>query len=194
MPDPTLIIFAGANGSGKTTAAEEYLKQPDAPFTHFINTDEIARGLSPFDLDAASIPAARIFYQRFSEFIAEGKSFAIETTLSGVTHANLLKTAKQAGYFISMVYFYLPDPLLNVARVKLRVAQGGHDVAEENIKRRYKRSLYNLMNKYWDLCDIIQVYDKDNMRIAHKTSIGLSFNPENEDWKKIKEYASEYHE
>jgi len=191
---PTLIIFAGANGSGKTTAAERYLKEPNALFTDFINTDEIARGLSPFHPEAARVSAGKIFFERFEEFISQKKSFAFETTLAGATHARFIRQAKDAGYTVHMIYLYLDDPLLNVSRVKIRVKQGGHNVPEEDIKRLYKRSLYNLMNTYWDLCDTIQIYNAgyENKLIAHKVEWGgVSYSTEDSDWKNIKSYRDE---
>lgn len=193
MAQPTLIIFAGANGSGKTTAAEKYLKEPGALFTDFINTDEIARGLSPFNPEAARISAGKIFFERFDEFVEQRKSFAFETTLAGNSHAKYIQKAKRAGYEVHMMYLYLDDPLLNVTRIKIRVKQGGHNVPEDVVKRRYKRSLYHLMNTYWDLCDTIQIYNAayENRLIAHKIWGGVAYSPTDDDWKVIKSYRDE---
>lgn len=193
MSVPTLIIFAGPNGSGKTTAAEKYLKEASALFSDFINTDEIARGLSPFNPESARVSAGKIFFERFDDFIGQRKSFAFETTLSGSSHAKRIKAAKDAGYKIHMVYFYIDDPLLSIARIKIRVEQGGHDVPDEDVKRRYNRSLYHLMNTYWDLCDTIEVYDAayENSLIAYKSEIGVSFSPASQYWNKISQYKDE---
>lgn len=194
MSQPKLIIFAGANGSGKTTAAEQYLKQPDAPFTDFINTDEIARGLSPFEPEAARISAGKIFFERFDEFIERRKSFSFETTLSGSVHAKYIQKAKDAGYAVHLVYLYLDDPLLSMARVKIRVQQGGHGVPQEDVKRRFKRSLYNLMNTYWHLCDTVEIVDANRAKyelFAYKDPKdgSAAFNPVYRDyWLKIRSY------
>lgn len=193
MISPTLIIFVGANGSGKTTAAERYLKEPKALFTDFINTDEIARGLSPFEPEAARVSAGKIFFERFDEFVRQKKSFAFETTLAGTIHAKYIRKAKDAGYRVYMVYLYLDDPLLNVARVNIRVKQGGHNVPEEDIKRRYKRSLYNLMNTYWHLCDTVEIVDASAAKyelFAYKDHDGGAvYNPiYKEYWLKIRNY------
>lgn len=193
MSTPTVIIFAGANGSGKTTAAERFLKEPKASFTDFINTDEIARGLSPFEPEAARISAGKIFFERFDDFIRQKKSFSFETTLSGTSHVKYIQKAKDAGYQVWLVYLYLDDPLLNVARVKIRVQQGGHSVPDEDIKRRYKRSLYNLMNTYWHLCDTVEIVDANAARyelFVYKDRDGSAiYNANYKDyWLKIRSY------
>ncbi len=192
MPNPTLIIFAGANGSGKTTAAQEYLNAPEAIITDFINTDKIAAELNPNDVDSVRISAGKIFFERFDEMIALRKSFAIETTLSGISHVKKIKQAIQAGYTVHMIYIYVDDPLLNKARVKIRVKQGGHNVPENVIEKRYFRSLYHLMNTYWNLCYTIEIYDTAyaNKLIALKSPIGL-FCMQEDLWKKIKAYRDE---
>lgn len=193
MTQPKLIIFAGANGSGKTTAAEKYLKEPNAVFSDFINTDKIAEGLSPYNPEVARVSAGKLFFERFHDYVEERKSFAIETTLSGSAHIKLIIQAKKAGYKVHMIYLYVENPLLNTARVELRVQQGGHNVPEKDIKRRYDRSLYNLMNAYWDICDSIEIYDTayENRLIAHKTRIGVSYPRDDKHWKKIVVFRDE---
>lgn len=194
MSSPSLIIFAGANGSGKTTAAEKYLKEPGALFTDFINTDKIAEGLSPYNPESARVSAGKIFFKRFDEFVEQRKSFAFETTLSGTSHAKYIRHAKDSGYKVSLVYLYLDNPLLNMARIKMRVKEGGHNVPEEDVKRRYKRSLYNLMNTYWHLCDTVEIVDANANHyelFVYKDTKDDSaiFNPAYKDyWLKIRSY------
>lgn len=195
MSTPTLIIFAGANGSGKTTAAQKYLKEPGALFTDFINTDKIAEGLSPFQPEAARVSAGKIFFERFDEFVEQRKSFAFETTLAGKTHAKYIQKAKDAGYSVCMVYLYVDDPLLNMARVKIRVKHGEHNVPDEDIKRRYKRSLYNLVNTYWYLCDTVEIVDTNTDEyelFAYKSKDGSTkYRDYKGYWKKIRDYLDE---
>jgi predicted ABC-type ATPase len=154
---PTLLIFAGANGSGKTTAAEYLL--PEKGVLEFVNADEIARGLSPLNPAGQRVKAGKLVIARIKELVSRGEDFAVETTLSGHGLAALLKSARRKGYRVHLYYLYTSDVRLNLKRIKYRVAQGGHDVPAKDVRRRYGRSLYNLFHIYMDLCDMINVYD-----------------------------------
>ena len=154
---PQLIIFAGANGAGKTTAAKVLLPKKDV--LEFVNADEIAQGLSPLNPDGQRVRAGKLVIARMQELIAKKKNFAIETTLSGSTLAGLLLKARQQGYFISMFYIYTGDVRINIRRIRQRVAEGGHNVPAEDVKRRYVRGLHNLFHLYYDLCDRIMIYN-----------------------------------
>jgi predicted ABC-type ATPase len=157
MPNPTLIIFAGANGSGKTTAARLLL--PKLKITEFVNADDMAQGLSRFDPAGQALAAGRLVLERVGDLIESGTSFAIETTLSGKTLQRLIKRAGQQGYNIEMHYIFCADVRINLARIKRRVEQGGHHVPSIDVRRRYWRSLKNLISPYFDLCDTITLYD-----------------------------------
>ncbi|GAA5496053.1 hypothetical protein Rhal01_02234 [Rubritalea halochordaticola] len=108
MPAPLLIIIGGPNGAGKTTFAREYLTH-EMKGLRFLNTDEIARGLSPFDVDAVAIKAGRTFIQEVKSEIKQGNSLAIESTLSGKTHAQLIARAKKAGYRTRLHFVWIPS-------------------------------------------------------------------------------------
>jgi predicted ABC-type ATPase len=162
---PKLIIFAGANGSGKTTLANIFL--PYAKIKQFINADEIARGISPLHPETRKVMAGKLVLKLIHEMIAKGESFAIESTLSGNTLASILKTAKKHEYHIDMFYMYTTDVEINLKRIKNRVKHGGHHVPAGDVRRRYKRSVLNLINLYFDLCDIIRIYDNSGAR--HKS-------------------------
>lgn len=173
---PTLIIFAGANGSGKTTAAEYLL--PRLGVKEFVNADEIARGLSPFNPAGQRIESGKLVLKRIDKLLADGKSFAIETTLSGGTLASRLKKAQSIGLAVEMHYIFSSDVRLNLARIKQRVLQGGHHVPAEDVRRRYWRSLQNLIKTYVNICDRLVVYDMADTGIVefmHKDGRDGSF-------------------
>lgn len=153
---PKLIIFAGANGSGKTTAAKFLL--PKLKVKEFVNADEIAQGLSPLNPSEQGVAAGKLVLQRIDQFIGARKSFAIETTLSGKTLVSLIRKASEFGYVIEMHYIFCSDVRINLARIKQRVKQGGHHVPADDVRRRYWRSLRNLA-PYTKVCNTIIVYD-----------------------------------
>ena len=154
---PSLIIFAGANGSGKTTAARLLL--PKLKITEFVNADDMAQGLSRFDPAGQALAAGRLVLKRVGDLIAGGASFAIETTLSGKTLERLIRKASKKGYHVEMHYIFCADLRINLARIKNRVKQGGHHVPADDVRRRYWRSLQNLYSPYFELCDTVTVYD-----------------------------------
>jgi predicted ABC-type ATPase len=125
-----IIIIAGPNGAGKTTFAREYLlKEANCP--DFINVDLIAAGLSPFDPDRAAIQAGRIMLSEIERRVRKGDSFAFETTLSGRVYARLIPQWRMAQYHVRLIFLSLPTPDTAIARVKTRVAQGGHNVTSK---------------------------------------------------------------
>jgi predicted ABC-type ATPase len=153
-----LFIIAGCNGAGKTTASYSLL--PDMLNCHeFVNADEIAKGLSPFQPEKASIDAGRIMLQRIKELINQNIDFAIETTLASKTYVKFIKTAKEKGYFVTLIFFWLSSPELATQRVKTRVENGGHNISEEVIYRRYRSGLKNLNKLYLDIADFWMIID-----------------------------------
>jgi predicted ABC-type ATPase len=137
---PTLIIIAGPNGAGKTTFAREYLFADDRQF-EFINADEIAIGLTGRDLPAPSdFDAARTMLRRVDELIEASADFVVETTLANLTYAQKIPHWRQRGYRVSLVYVRLDSIEDSIARVRERVAAGGHDIPENTIRRRFGRS------------------------------------------------------
>lgn len=155
---PTLILIAGPNGAGKTTFATEFLTT-DLKGTRFINADEIARGLSPFDPASVALKAGRILLGEVDELIASGTSFALESTLSGRAHAAMLRRAKSAGFQVVLHFLWLPGPKESIARVRVRTKKGGHFIPSSDIRRRYPRILENLVNLYLPLADKWFVWD-----------------------------------
>ncbi len=153
-----LYIIAGCNGAGKTTASFNIL--PDLlDCKEYVNADEIARGLSPFQPQKVSIEAGRIMLQRISELLLSGEDFAFETTLSTKSFKNTIKSAKENGYFVSIIFFWLESSQLAKDRVKNRVLEGGHSIEEQTIERRYYAGIKNLFEIYSELVDYLIIYD-----------------------------------
>ena len=153
-----IIIIAGPNGAGKTTFAREYLlKEADCP--DFVNVDLIAAGLSPFDPDRAAIRAGRLMLSEIERRIRKGESFAFETTLSGHLYARTIPSWRKAGYRVKLIFLSLPNAEMAIARVKMRVAQGGHNVSSTVIRRRFDSGLRNFQDVYMNLVDKWWWYD-----------------------------------
>ena len=168
---PSLYIIAGPNGAGKTTFIKRFAPRHLA-LVDFLNADELARGLSPLAPERAQIEAGRLMLERVRKFIAAGRSFAMETTLSGRTYRLLLKQAKEAGYSTHLDFLVLPSVEDSIQRVANRVVQGGHNVPEADLRRRFRLGLQNLFTLYRSFCDTWNVYlnADDAMLVAHGTA------------------------
>ena len=125
----------------------------------FVNADEIARGLSPFNPEKVAIKAGRLMLSRINELISKGEDFAFETTLSTRSYVNTIKKAKEKGYFVTIVYFWLSSPELAIERVKIRVEEGGHNIPKEVIIRRYYSGIKNMFNLYIPIADFWMFID-----------------------------------
>lgn len=158
MTDKNVIIIAGPNGAGKTTFAREFLPQ-EADCPTFINADLIAQGLSPFRPEAAAVRAGRIMLEMMADCVRRGESFAIETTLSGRGYVQMIREWQAAGYRVVIFFLELPDVELAVRRVADRVAQGGHNIPEPVIRRRFSAGRENFMGHYKRLADEWKHYD-----------------------------------
>ena len=148
---PTIYIIAGCNGAGKTTFAKEFL--PGIGVVRFLNADEIARGLSLLRAEAVAFKAGRLLLSELRELIERRETFAIESTLSGRTYVTLFERAKQRGYAIELHYLWIPDVREAIRRVRQRVIEGGHDVPDEDIRRRFARSIQHLLDDYATLAN-----------------------------------------
>jgi predicted ABC-type ATPase len=155
---PTIYVIAGCNGAGKTTFAREYLPW-EVRCLNFLNADLIAQGLSPFDTQAAALPAGRLLLAGFRKFVATRMTFALESTLSGHTYIRLLKTARSQGYRVFLHYLWLPSPAIAMARIQQRVKKGGHGIPEADVRRRFPRSLRHFVHDYAPLADRWAVWD-----------------------------------
>jgi predicted ABC-type ATPase len=157
-PNPAVIVLAGSNGAGKTTAARSLLANTLHVMT-FVNADVIAQGLSGFDPAAATIRAGEIMVERLEELAAQHASFAFETTLAARTYAGKLQLLRESGYRVHLFYFWLDSVELAIARVAARVKSGGHDIPETTIRQPYGRSIRNLFNLYIPIVTGWKVYD-----------------------------------
>ena len=159
MPSPKkILIIAGPNGAGKTTLAREFLLN-EANCPTFINADLIASGLSPFQPEAAAIRAGRLMLDMMHDYVDRGDNFAFETTLSGRGYARLIPQWQGQGYRVTLFFLRLPTPETAIARVRHRVAEGGHHVPDETVRRRFHAGLHNFERIYRDLVNEWALYD-----------------------------------
>jgi predicted ABC-type ATPase len=193
---PNLYIIAGCNGAGKTTAS--YTVLPEILHCkEFINADEIARGLSPFQPEKAAIAAGRIMLQRIDELLNLKIDFAIETTLTTKSYINTIKAARQNGYTITLLYFWLNNVELAIERVKLRVKSGGHNIPEAVIRRRYKNGMANLVKIFIGHCNswVIINNSEKNFTFIAEGEEGKDYSItkvyDDNTWKKIIKHANE---
>ncbi|HPB02385.1 MAG: zeta toxin family protein [Bacteroidales bacterium] len=157
-----LYVIAGCNGAGKTTASFTVLPEM-LDCDEFINADEIARGLSPLNPDKAAIEAGRIMLNKIDKLILHREDFAFETTLATKSYVKTIIDAKAGGYNVTMVFFLLDSPELAIERVKTRVIEGGHNIPEHVIRRRYDAGIRNLFKLYIPVCDYWMIFDNSRL-------------------------------
>ncbi|MGB8410813.1 MAG: Zeta toxin family protein, partial [Gallionella sp.] len=143
------------NGAGKTTFAREFLPN-EAHCPNFVNADLIAAGLSPFEPDLAAFKAGRLMLEEIAGHAKRGESFAFETTLFGLTYAQMIPAWRSSGYAVELAFLSLPDIEMAIERVANRVKQGGHNVPEGVIRRRFAHGIanferYKLLVDSWQL-------------------------------------------
>jgi predicted ABC-type ATPase len=153
-----VVMIGGPNGAGKTTAAATLLPRM-LNIREFVNADEIARGLSPFNPEGIALAAGRLMIERMYELIRGGQSFAFETTCSGRGHVRTLLKCREAGYRLTSIFLWLTSPKVALMRVARRVAQGGHRIPDKVVIRRYAAGLKNLQQFYLPIADIAYIYD-----------------------------------
>ena len=149
---PRLFILCGCNGAGKTTAS--YTMLPEIlDCREFVNSDEFAKSLSPFDPSTASVSASRYMLMRIEFLLSQGSDFSIETTLATRSLVSIVKDARQRGYTITIVYLWVQSPEIAIKRVQDRVNHGGHNITEDVLRRRYRTGIKYLFETYMPLCD-----------------------------------------
>ncbi len=183
---PNLFVIAGCNGAGKTTLSKQLLPE-HLKIKEFVNADEIAKGISPFNPEGVAFTAGRVMLERIAELAKNKVDFAIETTLATKTYEHLFKKMKANGYEIILLFVYLSSHKEAEKRVSARVKKGGHNIAPEVIKRRYERGLKNFREIYLALADIWIVVDNSLSKpvfVAEKQGNKISIFT-NETWSEI---------
>lgn len=170
---PEVIVFAGPDGSGKST-----ITRMVKTIGEYINADDIKKATLCSDLEVA-MKAEKLR----EEMIQQKKDFTFETVLSTNRNILLLKKAKEHGYFIREIYVLTANPDINVARVYAREALGGHGVPEDKIRTRYTKALA-LIPELVSICDILHIYDntQEPFRIFKKRK-NIYYHWENSFWK-----------
>lgn len=178
------IIIAGPNGAGKTTFAEKYLdvycqrnssdlgEFPNQKNSiEYVSADKIALRLNPNNPSKVRIQAGKAFFQEIENSVDKGKDLLIEVTLSGRGFQRILHNLKQKGYELHIVFIFLKSPELCINRVRGRVTYGGHDVPEEDIRRRFYRSMVNFWRIYKSIADTWDIYSNSGNHF-HKVAVG----------------------
>src|SRR5690554_78727 len=163
MSDKKLYIIAGCNGAGKTTASFTILPEI-LDCKEFVNADEIAKGLSPFQPEKVAFEAGKIMLGRINELLKNNENFAFETTLSTKSYKNKIKEAQQKGYTVILLFFWLQSIELAKERVKTRVSEGGHNIEPDVIERRYIKGIKNLFDIYLPIVDGAFIFDNSEQK------------------------------
>ncbi len=192
---PRLYIISGCNGAGKTTAS--YTMLPEMlECSEFVNSDEFAKGLSPFQPEKASIQAGRYMIAKIRYLLRKQLDFGIETTLATRTVLKTVKMAQAAGYTVTLLYFWLNSPELAIERVRARVEAGGHNIPEETIRRRYKVGLDYFFHDYAPICERWILADNSQIPfrvIAEGSKLDLINIKDRETYEKIRKIAQQNH-
>ena len=149
---PKMYIISGCNGSGKTTASYTLLPEM-LECNQFVNSDEFAKSLSPFNPSEASVSASRYMLQKIYYLLGNHMDFCVETTLATRSLMGIINDAKSRGYTVNILYFWLKSPEMAIARVKSRVEAGGHNIPENVVRRRYYMGLNYFFETYAPICD-----------------------------------------
>lgn len=156
-----IIIVGGPNGAGKTSSAPSIIPRR-LRIHEFINADEIARGLSPFNPEGAAVAAGRLMMESIKSLVQRGQSFAFETTCAGRAHAYWLRKCKAADWQVTLLFLWLPTPQAAINRVAKRVREGGHGIPPDVVIRRWKAGATNMRNIYLPLSDFAMIYDNSD--------------------------------
>jgi predicted ABC-type ATPase len=158
LMSPALYIIAGPNGAGKTTFAREFLPNY-AACRNFINADLIAKGVAPFSPESVAFRAGRLMLEEIDFNVKRGEDFSFETTLSGRSYLRLIRLIKKGGYRVHFFFLSVPTVDLALDRIRDRVLEGGHDIPERIVRRRFERSTQNFLDHYRYLADSWILFD-----------------------------------
>ena len=190
MKNKNVYIITGPNGSGKTTFAVKFL--PDyVKCPNFVNADLIAKGLSPFSPQSVAIKAGKLVLNQINEFVKRNIDFAFESTLAGRTYVNLFRRLKAKGYRLHVFFLWIPDAELAISRIRDRVAEGGHHVPTKDVRRRFKRSIFNFFKIYQPLLDSWILFNNSGYTptVIAKTKNGQILISDKEAYRKMKLFA-----
>ena len=188
---PRMFIISGCNGAGKTTASYSLLPEM-LECSEFVNSDEFAKGLSPFNPEKAAIKASRFVIMKIRHLISRQMDFAVETTLATRTLLKTVKMAQSNGYTVTLLYFWLNTPELAIQRVKARVEAGGHNIPEETIRRRYRVGIQYFFNDYSPVCERWILADNSQIPfrvVAEGSKLDTVSIRDEETYYKIRSYA-----
>ncbi|MDD5892516.1 MAG: zeta toxin family protein [Bacteroidales bacterium] len=188
---PRMFIISGCNGAGKTTASYSLLPEM-LECSEFVNSDEFAKGLSPFNPEKAAIKASRFVIMKIRHLISRQMDFAVETTLATRTLLKTVKMAQSNGYTVTLLYFWLNTPELAIQRVKARVEAGGHNIPEETIRRRYRIGIQYFFNDYSPVCERWILADNSQIPfrvVAEGSKLDTVSIRDEETYYKIRSYA-----
>lgn len=174
--EKSLYVISGCNGAGKTTAS--YTVLPEIlECVEYVNADEIAKGLSPFNPESVAIEAGRLMLERIEYLLNAGVSFSIETTLATKSYVNLVRRARKMGYNVKLLFFWLESPEMAKRRVAERVAKGGHNIPEDVIERRYYAGIRNLFNLFMKEVDYWAIFINAKKPMTSIAVGGLAMEP-----------------
>ncbi len=191
MHDKHLYIISGPNGAGKTTASYSVLPKI-LQCKEFVNADEIARGLSPFNPESVAVEAGRLMLNRIRDLLSRNESFSIETTLATRSYFRLVDNAHRQGYEVTLLFFWLKSPEQAQERVAERVSKGGHNIPKDIIVRRYYEGIDNLFKIYMPIVDTWVLVNNSETPRSIIASGGKDQKPQiinNELFKNLEEYV-----
>lgn len=155
MSRPRLVVVVGANGAGKTTWTRRHRDRLPADF---YNADSIAEGLGDANSPEQQARARALVDREIAERLRRGESFGFESTYSWSSRPAIVRDASARGYETHAMFLGTNHPEINIARVRRRVLEGGHDVPVSEIVRRWSAAWENLLTT-WDVFDRIDVLD-----------------------------------
>lgn len=190
---PQLFILAGCNGAGKTTASKILLPEVFEIET-FVNADIIAAKLNPDNPESVAIQAGRMMLGQIDELLSQKKSFVLETTLATKSYVELVKKAQNLDYEVTLTYFWLESADHAIERVARRVKQGGHNIPDDVVKRRYENGIRNMFKLFMPIVNKWTIYDNSDytegrsIMIAEKlTEEGGVITLNSELWEKLQQ-------
>ncbi|MEZ6097683.1 MAG: zeta toxin family protein [Pirellulaceae bacterium] len=189
---PHIYIIAGPNGAGKTTFANRFLPR-FVQCREFLNADLIAAGLSPYSPDSQAIRASQLLLERIHGLVEQQQSFSFETTLAGKSYRQTIPRWQELGYRVVLFFLWLPSVEMAVERVAVRVREGGHNIPEDVIRRRYRRGIDNLFKLYLPLVSDAYIYDGSRLppELAWESIAGAEYEIDSPLWNAIQKSREE---